>query len=128
MAVETKLGAEKPPSNKDGQLLPQELVGGAHGDVFLERSARLSSITKKESLVVCSVRAALLPPLITGTATAASTSPRAERRVIVQPLQGPCVPCSGCFAAKQPSRGPEGPQEDQVLTSLKRVSPRGVNR
>ena len=51
MAVETKLGAEKPPSNKDGQMLPLELVEGAHGDVSLERSARLSSITKEQSLV-----------------------------------------------------------------------------
>ena len=47
MVVETKLEAEKPPSIKDGQLLPQELVGGAHDDVSLERSARLSSITKE---------------------------------------------------------------------------------
>ena len=61
MAVETKMGAEKPPSTNDGELLPQEFVGGAHGDVFLERSARLSSITKEENLLVCSAWAATLP-------------------------------------------------------------------
>ena len=47
-----KVGGRKAIVQKDSQLFPQEIVGGAHGDVSLERSARLSSITKEESLVV----------------------------------------------------------------------------
>ena len=52
MVVETTVGAEKPPPKRTARLLLQELVGGPTIDVPLERSARLSSITKEESLVV----------------------------------------------------------------------------
>ena len=47
-----KVGTRKATVQKDSQLFLQELVGGAHGDVSFERSARLSSITKEESLIV----------------------------------------------------------------------------
>ena len=47
-----KVGGRKATIQKDSQLFLQELVGGAHDDVSLERSARLSSITKEESLIV----------------------------------------------------------------------------
>ena len=52
MIVETTVGAEKPLPKRTASLLLQELVGGPTVDVSLECSARLSSITKEESLVV----------------------------------------------------------------------------
>ena len=47
-----KMGSRKATVQRTASLLLQELVGGPTVDVFLERSASLSSITKEESLIV----------------------------------------------------------------------------
>ena len=59
MAVETKLGVEKPPPKRTASC-SYGSSWGPPGDVSLERSTRLSSITQKESLVVRFTVAAVL--------------------------------------------------------------------
>ena len=109
MAVETTVGAGKPPTARTDSLPAQEIVEGPTVDVSSARSASFPSCTKEESLVVRRAGTTTLsPPLIIKRESVARTSPRLARRIIMWPLLRPCALCRLRFILKQPSRGQEG--------------------
>ena len=86
MAVETTVGAGKPPTARTDRLPAQAIVEGPTVDVSSARSASFASCTKEASLVVRRAGTTTLsPPLIIRRVSAVRASLRQARRVTLCP-------------------------------------------